>query len=419
MVKVNFRLRDWGVSRQRYWGAPIPMVYCDDCGTVPVAEQDLPVKLPEDVVLSKAGSPLANMPEFMQVNCPNCGKNARRETDTFDTFFESSWYYARFACGDQDKAMLDDRAKYWTPVDQYIGGIEHAILHLLYARFFHKLMRDEGLINSDEPFTRLLTQGMVLKDGAKMSKSKGNVVDPTVLLAQYGADTIRLFSMFAAPPEQSLEWSDSGVAGAHRYLNRLYQFALANHSLLESYNRELIENNLNAETISNPSAEVKKLRKNIHEIVKQIRFDFKRYQFNTVVSGVMKLLNLLEKMPKLSEYEYRIVTHESLSLLLRILAPITPHITQYLWKALAYGDDMTKIKFPKQDNSALIAETLNLVVQVNGKLRAHIEIPVNADEEQIKMLAMAHPDIQKFIDGKSCKRFIYVPNRLANIVVGS
>ena len=417
--KVNFRLRDWGISRQRYWGAPIPMIYCEDCGTVPVAEQDLPVKLPEDVVLSKAGSPLANMPEFMHVNCPNCSKSARRETDTFDTFFESSWYYARFACGDQDKAMLDDRAKYWTPVDQYIGGIEHAILHLLYARFFHKLMRDEGLINSDEPFTHLLTQGMVLKDGAKMSKSKGNVVDPTALLEQYGADTIRLFSMFAAPPEQSLEWSDSGVAGAHRYLNRLYQFALANHSLLESYNRELIENNLQAETISNPSAEVKNLRKHIHEIVKQIRFDFKRYQFNTVVSGAMKLLNLLEKMPKLSAHEYRIVTHESLSLLLRILAPITPHITQYLWKALAYGNDMTNIKFPKQDNSALITETLSLVVQVNGKLRAHIEIPVNADEEQIKMLAMAHPDIQKFLEGKSCKRFIYVPNRLANIVVGA
>ncbi|MAZ38940.1 MAG: leucine--tRNA ligase [Legionellales bacterium] len=417
--KINYRLRDWGVSRQRYWGAPIPMIYCDDCGTVPVPEQDLPVKLPENVVLTQAGSPLANIPEFINVDCPNCKNLAKRETDTFDTFFESSWYYARFSCKDQNSTMLDDRAKYWTPVEQYIGGIEHAILHLLYSRFFHKVMRDEGLLNSDEPFTRLLTQGMVLKDGAKMSKSKGNVVDPTTLLTQYGADTIRLFSMFAAPPEQSLEWSDSGVAGANRYLNRLYQFALTHADWLNTINDDLKENVLKPDISALTSSNEKAMRKSIHEIVKQIHFDFKRYQFNTVVSGCMKLLNILEKIPMLNEKASRTIIQEGLGILLRILSPIAPHITQYLWEKLGYGNDLTKVKFPKADNSALKSETINLVVQVNGKLRGHIDIPVDADEETIQMLAMAHPDVHKFIEGKTCKRFIYVPNRLANIVVGA
>jgi len=415
--KINYRLRDWGVSRQRYWGAPIPMIYCDDCGIIPEAEENLPVKLPEDIILDKPGSPLHQLSDFINTTCPQCKNAARRETDTFDTFVESSWYYARFACNDQHTAMLDDRAKYWTPVDQYIGGIEHAILHLLYARFFHKLMRDEGLINSDEPFTRLLTQGMVLKDGAKMSKSKGNVVDPNLLLEKYGADTIRLFSMFAAPPEQSLEWADSGVQGAYRYLNRLYTFALTNQDWLNAYNKDLAENNIKLYQFDEPSKGAKETRKNIHEVLKQIRHDFHRYQFNTVVSGCMKILNYLEKLPEMSKEEANAIIHESFKILLQTLSPISPHITQYLWSVLAYGQDITKTKFPKYDSTALSADIISLVVQVNGKLRAHIDIPSNASEEAIKNIVLESADIQKHIQGKTLKRFIYVPNRLANIVV--
>jgi len=417
--KVNYRLRDWGVSRQRYWGTPIPMIYCADCGDVPVLEEHLPVKLPENVILDKPGSPLKDMPEFIDTKCPQCGKAAKRETDTFDTFVESSWYYARFASFNQNSAMLDDRAKYWTPVDQYIGGIEHAILHLLYSRFFHKLMRDQGLVNSDEPFTRLLTQGMVLKDGAKMSKSKGNVVDPNELIDQYGADTVRLFMMFAAPPEQSLEWSDSGVAGASRYLNRLYHFAAQQQDWLADYNHDLQENNITAFTFENASANAKKTRKEIHEILKQVRNDYERQQFNTVVSGAMKILNTLEKLADVSEIESKAIIREGLLILLKILTPICPHITQHLWTELSYGEDIGFSKFPKHDNSALKAETVNIVVQVNGKLRAHIDVPTNADEAAVKNIVTENADIQKFINDKEIKRFIYVPNRLANIVVGA
>lgn len=417
--KINYRLRDWGVSRQRYWGAPIPMIHCEDCGEVPVAEQDLPVKLPDDIILDKPGSPLASLASFIETKCPQCGKEAKRETDTFDTFVESSWYYARFASFNQNSAMLDDRAKYWTPVDQYIGGIEHAILHLLYARFFHKLMRDEDLVNSDEPFTRLLTQGMVLKDGAKMSKSKGNVVDPNDLIEQYGADTVRLFIMFAAPPEQSLEWSDSGVAGASRYLNRLYQFATVQHNWLPDYNRDLQEKNITPFVFANSSTAAKNIRKEIHEVLKQIRTDYTRYQFNTVVSGTMKILNTLDKMTHLTDAESKAIIHEGLFVLLKVLAPICPHVTQYLWEQLSYGQDISLSKFPKYDNSALKSETVNIVVQVNGKLRAHIDVPSNASEEAVRQIATENVDVKKFIADKEVKRFIYVPNRLANIVIGA
>ena len=282
--RINYRLRDWGVSRQRYWGAPIPIIYCDDCGALPVPEQDLPVRLPEHVTITGRDNPLKQDPNFYQTTCPQCHKAATRETDTFDTFMESSWYYARFACYDNKNAMLDERANVWTPVDQYVGGIEHAILHLLYARFFHKVMRDVGLVKSDEPFTQLLTQGMVLKDGSKMSKSKGNTVDPQPLIERYGADTVRLFMMFAAPPEQSLEWSDSGVAGAHRFLKRLWQCA---HTLPNE------PPSTNAET----TEITKHTRKSYYQLVKQMLADYQRQQFNTVVSGCMKLQNTIESIP--------------------------------------------------------------------------------------------------------------------------
>lgn len=407
---VHYRLRDWGISRQRYWGAPIPMIHCETCGDIPVNETDLPVVLPEDVILTGPSAILASRPDFVNTTCPSCHKPAKRETDTFDTFFESSWYYARFACPEQQNMMLDDRVRYWIPVDQYIGGIEHAILHLLYSRFFHKAMRDFGLVQTDEPFTRLLTQGMVLKDGAKMSKSKGNVVDPNTLIDKYGADTIRLFMMFAAPPEQSLEWSDSGVAGASRYLHRLYQFCLAQASWLQPMNKAAAPLKLSADAAS--------LRQEYYQILKQITQDFKRYQFNTVVSGCMKLLNLLEKIPALpEEMEKQYLIQEGLQILLKVLAPICPHLCTYLWETLCFPGNLNFTSFPTIDETALISETTSLVVQINGKLRGHITVPTAADEENVKQLIMQDQELQKHLQGKLCKRFIYVPKRLVNIVL--
>ncbi len=283
---MHYRLRDWGISRQRYWGTPIPMINCGDCGTVPVPENQLPVILPEDVTLTEPGSPLKSMPSFYETTCPQCGKPAKRETDTFDTFMESSWYYARNACIDQEQKMLDDRAKYWTPVDQYVGGIEHAILHLLYARFMHKVIRDEGFLTCDEPFQNLLTQGMVLKDGAKMSKSLGNVVSPVTLIDKYGADTARLFSMFAAPPELSLEWSDSGVEGSFRFLKRLWSYAYQAKNFIKKFNQEKTVDHFNWQ---NSSATTKQIRRQVYEILQQANYDMTRSQFNTVVSATMKL----------------------------------------------------------------------------------------------------------------------------------
>jgi len=395
--KIQYRLRDWGVSRQRYWGTPIPMINCPHCGPVPVPESDLPVLLPETVEITGSGSPLKNMPEFYNTTCPECHKPATRETDTFDTFVESSWYYARYTCPDQKNKMLDDRANYWLPVDQYIGGIEHAILHLLYARFFHKLLRDAGLVNSNEPFKRLLTQGMVLKDGSKMSKSKGNTVDPQALIDKYGADTVRFFIIFASPPEQSLEWSDAGVEGAHRFLKRLWTWA---HDI----------NPVGAQFIAPKNGGI--LRRQFHEIVSQINYDYERLQFNTVISGCMKLLNILSEKSVTPEF-----AHEGASILLRLLAPIVPHITHHLWQMLGYEGNVLQAPWPQVDQSALKTDTIELVVQVNGKLRAQIQVPTDATSEQIEKIALENMSIQRTLDGNAPKKIIVVPKRLVNIVV--
>jgi leucyl-tRNA synthetase len=411
---VNYRLRDWGVSRQRYWGTPIPMITCEDCGIVPVAESDLPVKLPENVDLSKGGSPLANCHEFIHTTCPKCEKDAIRESDTFDTFFESSWYYARFACKGQANAMLDDRAKYWTPVDQYIGGIEHAVMHLLYARFFHKLMRDEGLLNSDEPFKALLSQGMVLRDGQKMSKSVGNIVDPNHLIETYGADTARLFIMFASPPEQSLEWSDSGVDGSYKFLNKVWNFTEQNKDILVEINEALIDTNP-AVKWQECEARLKKSRLNIHQILSQITNDYKKHQFNTVVSGCMKLFNELSSYEVKTE-EDKYFLHSGISFLLRLLAPITPHICHVLWQQLGFEKAIIDAPWPKVDKSALQSDEKTFVVQVNGKLRAEFTGNASLPDEELISLAKTHA--ASFIEGKSVKTSIIVAHRnLINLVV--
>lgn len=418
--KINFRIRDWGISRQRYWGTPVPMINCPSCGTIPVPEKDLPVALPENVEFSGVSSPLKSMPEFYETTCPQCGKPAHRETDTFDTFFESSWYYARFACKKQDKAMLDGRANYWVPVDQYVGGIEHAVMHLLYARFIHKAMRDEGLLNSDEPFTRLLTQGMVLNQGAKMSKSKGNVVDPEELFERFGADTVRLFIIFAAPPELNLEWSDSGVEGSHRFLKRLWAFGYEHHDLIiqENKNNQIGATSFDWDNVDSKQREV--LRQ-IYEVVEQAKFDYERLQFNTVVSSCMKMLNLLAKIPEASHAETDIshhIIHKGFSMLLRLLAPIAPHITHQLWQNLQYDGVILHAKWPKTSIAALKVDQIELVVQINGKLRSRIKVPSNAEPEMIKTLATQDAKVQNSIADKVIKKIITVPGKLVNIVTG-
>lgn len=418
--KIHFRLRDWGVSRQRYWGTPIPIVYCPKCGTVPVPENDLPVTLPENVEFTGVNSPLKTLSEFYETTCPQCGELAQRETDTFDTFFESSWYYARFACKKQDTAMLDGRANYWVPVDQYVGGIEHAVMHLLYARFIHKTMRDEGLLNSDEPFSRLLTQGMVLNQGAKMSKSKGNVVDPGLLIEKYGVDTVRLFMMFAAPPELNLEWSDSGVEGAHRYLKRLWTFGFEHRQLItqENQNHKLGMSNFDWDTVDSKQRE---LLRQIYEIVEQAKFDYERMQFNTVVSSSMKLLNLLAKVPETELRQTDIRAHiiyKGFSMLLRLLAPIVPHITHQLWQDLHYDGIILNAPWPKTSIAALKVDQIELVVQINGKLRSRIKVPSNAEPQLIETIATQDSKVQNSIADKVIKKIITVPGKLVNIVTG-
>ena len=403
--QVNYRLRDWGVSRQRYWGTPIPVINCDSCGAVAVPEDQLPVVLPEDVDFGEGvGSPIKHMPEFYETACPKCGGKAQRETDTFDTFFESSWYYARFACPDAD-AMLDQRADQWLPVDQYIGGIEHAVLHLLYARFFHKLMRDEGLLKSDEPFTRLLTQGMVLKDGSKMSKSKGNTVDPQGLIDQYGADTVRLFTMFAAPPDQSLEWDDKGVEGASRFLKRLW--SLANRVTAQDV-VELDVTSLNEEQ--------KAVRLKLHETIRKVSDDIgRRYTFNTAIAAIMELMNELGRFEDDSE-QGQAVMHEAIVAVLLMLSPIVPHITQQLWQQLGNATLLAEEHWPDYDESALQRDTIELVVQVNGKLRSKINVPADADNEAIESMALDDEKIRNNIQDKTVRKVIVVPGRLVNVV---
>ncbi len=402
--QINYRLRDWGVSRQRYWGTPIPVIYCDRCGTVAVPEDQLPVVLPEDIEYGDdIGSPIKKMPEFYQTTCPECGGSATRETDTFDTFFESSWYYARFACPDA-KTMLDDRAKYWTPVDQYIGGIEHAVLHLLYARLFHKLMRDEGLLDSDEPFKNLLTQGMVLKDGSKMSKSKGNTVDPQPLIERYGADTVRLFILFAAPPEQSLEWNDEGVEGASRFLKRLWKLVLTHRTKRV----EIVPDNL--------TSEQKGLRRKLHETIVKVTDDIaRRHTFNTAIAAVMELINELGKFKDDSDQGAAVV-REVVENIVLLLSPMVPHITQQLWSELGHDELLVDMAWPQSDESALARDEIELVVQVNGKLRSKISVDTKADNATIEASALADDKIMANLEGKTVRKIIVVPGRLVNIV---
>ena len=405
--QTNYRLRDWGVSRQRYWGTPIPIINCPSCGSVPVPEADLPVTLPEDVVVDGSGSPIKSMPEFYQVACPECGGEAERETDTFDTFFESSWYYARFTCPDNEEAMLDQRADHWLPVDQYIGGIEHAVLHLLYARFFHKLMRDEGLVSGDEPFKNLLTQGMVLKDGAKMSKSKGNTVDPQALIDEYGADTARLFMMFAAPPEMSLEWSDKAVDGANRFLKRLWR--AVNEHREQGEVAELDSDKL--------SDNLKDLRRQSHQTLAKVQDDIgRRHTFNTAIAAVMELMNAISKQSDDSE-QGRAVVQESLELVVLMLSPITPHICHQLWQTLGHDEAIVDARWPQVDEAALKQDKIELMVQVNGKLRSKIAVAADAQQDAIEAVAFAEENVKKFTDAKEVKKVILVPGRLLNIVV--
>ncbi|WP_339476417.1 leucine--tRNA ligase [Pseudomonas sp. RL_5y_Pfl2_69] len=450
--RTQFRLRDWGISRQRYWGCPIPIVHCDTCGDVPVPEDQLPVILPEDVVPDGAGSPLARMPEFYECSCPKCGAPAKRETDTMDTFVESSWYYARYASPHYEGGLVEkSAADHWLPVDQYIGGIEHAILHLLYARFFHKLMRDEGLVSSNEPFKNLLTQGMVIAEtyyrreangaltwfnpadvelerdskakiiGAKlisdglpveiggtekMAKSKNNGVDPQYMIEQYGADTCRLFMMFASPPDASLEWSDSGVEGSHRFLKRVWRLAYA-----------LVGQGLPGTLdIAGLNDEQKVIRRAIHQAIKQASQDVGlHHKFNTAVAQVMTVMNVLEKAPQVTEQD-RALLQEGLETVALVLAPITPHISHELWNKLGHAGAIIDAPWPTLDESALIQDTLQLVIQVNGKLRGHIEMPASASREDVEAAARTNENVLRFTEGLTIRKVIVVPGKLVNIV---
>lgn len=449
--QINWRLRDWGVSRQRYWGCPIPIIHCDTCGDVPVPDDQLPVKLPEDCVPDGSGNPLNKLESFINCSCPKCGNPAKRETDTMDTFVDSSWYYARYASGFSTEAMVDAQTNYWMPVDQYIGGIEHAILHLLYSRFWSKVMRDLGLVNYDEPFANLLTQGMVLnhifsrrtgkggieyfapeeielihdehgkaigakalKDGqpvdfqgmGTMSKSKRNGVDPQALIEQYGADTARFFMMFAAPPEQTLEWSDTGVEGSHRFLKRVWGYGYLLKQEAPSALPNKLPNGLAA------------IRREIHTTLKQASVDLSRQQFNTLASASMKMLNALEKLQKEAEHDWQSVAHEGFSILLRTLSPIAPHITQTLWQELSYGDDILKASWPEASQAAMVQDEVTYVVQVNGKLRGNMTVAKSLEKAQIEAMVVNQPFVQKHLEDMSVKKIIVVPNKLINIVVG-
>ena len=405
---TQFRLRDWGISRQRYWGCPIPIIKCHSCGEVPVPEKDLPVVLPESIVMHGVGSPIKQDESFYKTTCPSCGKPAERETDTMDTFVESSWYFARYPSYNNPNAMVDERSNYWMPVDQYIGGIEHAILHLLYARFFNKILRDLGLIKHSEPFKNLLTQGMVLKNGTKMSKSKGNTVDPQSLIDQFGADTARLFIMFAAPPEQSLEWSDSGVEGANRFLKRLWKAVYDHHAKgkIAPYK----EGELTAQT--------KNLRFELHQTIQKITDDIqRRHSFNTAISSVMELMNTFAKV----EGEDAItvsVKQEVIQNVILLLNPFVPHICHALWDHL-FNTAIDQEVWPKADPSALIKNEYEMVIQVNGKLRGNMLVSADLTQKDIELMALENQDVKRFISLESkVKKLIFVPKKLINIVTG-
>ena len=450
--KTQFRLRDWGISRQRYWGCPIPIIHCDICGDVPVPDDQLPVVLPEDVVPDGAGSPLARMPDFYECSCPKCGSPAKRETDTMDTFVESSWYYARYASPHYTGGMVDPAAaNHWLPVDQYIGGIEHAILHLLYARFFHKLMRDEGLVSSNEPFKNLLTQGMVVADTyyrtlenggkdwfnpvdvelerdakakvisaklkadglpveiggtEKMSKSKNNGVDPQSMIDQFGADTCRLFMMFASPPDMSCEWSDAGVEGANRFLRRVWRLA-------QNHVNQGIAGALDLASLTD---EQKAVRRATHLAIKQSSIDIgQHHKFNTAIAQVMTLMNVLEKAAQGSSQD-RALLQEGLEAVALLLAPITPHISHQLWQELGHDGAIIDARWPQVDESALVQDSLTLVIQVNGKLRGQIEVSASASREEVEAAARSNESVLRFTEGLSIRKVIVVPGKLVNIV---
>ncbi len=404
---VNYRLRDWGVSRQRYWGAPIPIVYCEDCGAVAVPEDQLPVVLPEDVEFTGVGSPLRDMPEFFETDCPKCGRAAHRETDTFDTFVESSWYFSRYASPGCDTAMVDEREAYWMPVDQYTGGIEHAILHLLYARFYQKLMRDEGLSSADEPFTNLLTQGMVLKDGAKMSKNKGNTVDPQEMIDRFGADTVRLFMMFTAPPEQALEWSDEGVQGASRFLKRFWN-AVQSHAAGKE------PPPLDVDALDDGQ---RALRRKTHQTIAKVSDDIgRRYTFNTAIAASMELLNAVNRFEDDSPQSQAVV-REALEAVVLVLSPIVPHICHELWHVLGHASAPVDEPWPAFDEAALAQDMIDIVVQVNGKLRGRISVAADADQDEISKLALEDENVRRFVADKAIRKTIVVPGRLVNVVV--
>jgi leucyl-tRNA synthetase len=411
---VNYRLRDWGISRQRYWGAPIPIIYCDRCGIQTVPEKDLPVVLPLDVnPKASGGSPLADLPSFVETTCPACRGAARRETDTMDTFVESSWYFARYTCPDYDRGPLDTkRVQYWMPVDQYIGGIEHAILHLLYARFFTKVLRDMGVVPFDEPFTNLLTQGMVIKDGAKMSKSKGNIVDPEDMIKRYGADTTRLFSLFAAPPERDLEWQEEGVEGSSRFLNRVWRLVYELRNLLSQGSDPALIGKADL------PPDHWEIRQKAHKTIKKVTEDIERYHFNTAISAVMELVNHLYQTKDGIETTPHAATvwRETIESLILLLSPFVPHVAEELWEIMGNKESVVKAPWPEYDQEAIAEEEIVIVVQVNGKLRDRLLIPVSSDEEEIKTMALTSSKVRRFIDGKEVKKTIFVPQKLVNIV---
>jgi leucyl-tRNA synthetase len=414
-AKVNFRLRDWGISRQRYWGAPIPVLYCEKDGMVPEREENLPVVLPRDVQISgKGGSPLAEVAGFVNATCPRCGGKARRDTDTMDTFVESSWYFLRYCSPDYDRGMFDPAAAaYWMPVDQYIGGIEHAVLHLLYARFYTKVLRDLGMLKVDEPFHALLSQGMVIKDGAKMSKSKGNVVDPDELIRRFGADTARLFSLFAAPPEKDLDWNDRGVEGASRFLNRVWRFVHANLPELKAAARAPSGAGSNAG---------RAFRRVIHETIRKVTHDIEHdFHFNTAISAVMELVNALHEFERASldgmaREERAALLREAVEATVLLLGPVSPHITEELWAALGHSQSLFKQRWPEPDPAALARDEVEIVVQVDGRVRGRLTALVGAQEAEVRERALADDKVRPWLDGRRIAKVVVVPGRLVNIV---
>lgn len=412
---TTYRLRDWGVSRQRYWGNPIPVIYCDDCGQVLVPDEDLPVQLPDNVQLGKTTqNPLLSVPEWVNTPCPKCGKPARRETDTMDTFVDSSWYFARYADAHNTEAPFDkENAKYWLPVDQYIGGIEHACMHLLYARFFHKFMRDIGMVEGDEPFARLLTQGMVTKDGSKMSKSKGNVVDPQYIIDRYGADTVRVFMLFASPPEKDVEWSDEGVKGSFRFMNRIWRIFEDNLEVIKAHQPGV------GSSEGELSAKLKELRFSSHATIKKVIDDIEnRMQFNTAIAAVMEHLNNVYsvKNPENLNNAEKAIYAESCVIIPRLMYFFSPHIAEELWQMLGHEELIHHAGLPKHNPAFLVKSEVTYVVQVMGKIRGKIEMPIDATDEQVKEAALAIENVQKFIEGKEIKKMIVIPKKMVSIV---